>query len=171
MDMNWCAISELFRSYENAIIINVGFQFKHIPPCRLKCAYFRHYANEDHQRVATLSCINTILAPAVAVKISRLFPPSLRTLLYTFSLGVSIQGSDGCSGTLYETRQTQLATHTFSPSIYFSFLIPLSLSPTVARLFSFFPFLLCRVFPFNAFPQFLDARHSAPLHLLFSYAA
>lgn len=92
MDTNWCAILELFRSYENAIIINVRFQFKHIPPYRLKCAlYFRHYANKDHQRVATLSCINTILTPAVAVKISRLFPSLLCTLLYTFSLGVSIR--------------------------------------------------------------------------------
>lgn len=129
MELVW--FQNLFKLYENAIIINVRFHFKHIPPCRLKRAlYFRRYANEDHQRVATLSCINTILTPAVAVKISRLFPPSLRTLPYTFSLGVSIHGSDGHSGctTRESTHSTVATCNAYSFAIHLFFFLHFSFS-------------------------------------------
>lgn len=81
-----CVPLELLKLYGNVVITNAGFQFKRVPSYRLKrTLYFGCYANEDHQRVATLSCINTILTPAVALKIPRLFAPILRTLPYTHS--------------------------------------------------------------------------------------
>lgn len=91
--------------------------------------------------------------------------------LHTLSLGVSIHGSDGHSGTLRHesltrstTRNSRLAAHAFPPSIYFSlFFLRSSFSFSSSGRHSLSPslifsFLLSRVFPFSAFP----ARHSAP---------
>lgn len=161
-------------------------QFKLALPYRLKCTlYFRRYANEDHQRVRTLSCINTILIPATAAGSHENVPsPFSRSPLHRFlhirSLvsRVSICGSDRLlvseSHLLVATRTIHVSNilfHLYIFSSVFSFLprshpffLSLSLSISISRFLFFrfhFLFSAVRVFPFSVFPRFLlDARHS-----------
>lgn len=97
--------------------------------------------------------------------------------LHILSLGVSIHGSDGHSGTLRHesltrstTRDSRLAAHAFPPShlfFPFSFFAPLSPSPPPAvtrfRLLPFSPFSSPEFFLLVRFPP--DTRLRAPLIL------
>lgn len=105
-----------------------------------------------------------------AVKMPCLFASSSRALPHTLSLGVSIHGSDGHSGMPLQSRIDLLDSRNLQLTLFrrpfifpSSFVVPLSLSPAVTpfRLFSFFSFLLSRVFPFSAFPRF-PVRRSTP---------
>lgn len=121
---------KLFKSCENAVIINTRSQFKHVPSCRLKRALYSRYANEDHQRDATLSCINTILTPVRrggrALKMPCLFAspslsrPSLHPLVRCVNTRIGWPQRHAAPVESLLTRQSQLATHPLPPSIYFS---------------------------------------------------
>lgn len=131
----------------------------------------RRYTNEDHQRVATLPCINTILISAVfvpcAAKISARSSscPSF-TMISVLSLGVSIiHGPHWHQHHETHSLEMQLALRIHFSAIHLFFLFFLS-SLLRHILFRFLSFSRCfsdsRVFPFSAFPQF-PARRRASL--------
>lgn len=133
----------------------------------------RRYTNEDHQRVATLPCINTILISAVfvpcAAKISARSSscPSF-TMISVLSLGVSIIHGDhtGISITrLIHSRcnlQLVLRIHFSAIHLFFPFFLSSLLRRILFRFLSFSRrFSDSRVFPFSAFPQFPTRRRAS----------
>lgn len=162
-------------------------QFKFALPYRLKCTlYFRRYANEDHQRVRTLSCINTILIPATAAGSHENVPsPFSRSPLHRFlhirSLvsRVSICGSDRLlvseSHLLVATRTTHVSNilfHLYIFSSVFSFLPrshPFSLSLFLSL--SLGSFSSAFIFSFLLYEFFLLACFHASYSMLDTLSA
>lgn len=162
-------------------------QFKLALPYRLKCTlYFRRYANEDHQRVRTLSCINTILIPATAAGSHENVPsPFSRSPLHRFlhirSLvsRVSICGSDRLlvseSHLLVATRTTHVSNilfHLYIFSSVFSFLPrshPFSLSLFLSL--SLGSFSSAFIFSFLLYEFFLLACFHASYSMLDTLSA
>lgn len=163
-------------------------QFKLALPYRLKCTlYFRRYANEDHQRVRTLSCINTILIPATAAGSHENVPsPFSRSPLHRFLLHirslvsrVSICGSDRLlvseSHLLVATRTTHVSNilfHLYIFSSVFSFLPrshPFSLSLFLSL--SLGSFSSAFIFSFLLYEFFLLACFHASYSMLDTLSA